>query len=124
MILDINKGRMKHGFTVLAMKGSIHTGPDCRRIEQEVESLIRGNDTRIILDLSNVTHIDSAAIGCIVRCVSHVKKCCGALRLAGASGMIEHSFQLTKLHKIIEIYPTATDAAEHAPQPVQGAENL
>jgi hypothetical protein len=37
------------------------------------------------------------------------------LRLAGATGMIEHSFKLTQLHKVLELYPTAAAAAENLP---------
>jgi hypothetical protein len=67
VILLLNKTIPKQGVTVLQMKGSIHSGPDCRRVEQEVEQLIGANNRFVILDLAEVTHIDSAAIGSIVR---------------------------------------------------------
>ena len=114
MILHMIKGQLK-GVTVLDIKGSIHSGPDCRRLEQEIESLICTNDNRVILDLTQVTHIDSSAIGSIVRCLTRLKNCNGLLRLAGASGMIEHSIKLTQLHKVLELYPTAAAAAENLP---------
>jgi anti-anti-sigma factor len=110
----MNKAHLK-GVTVFDMKGSIHAGPDCRRIEEEIDSLISANQTRVILDLTQVTHIDSAAVGSIVRCFSRLKSCNGMLRLAGATGMTEHSFKLTQVHKILEMYPTAAAAAENLP---------
>jgi anti-anti-sigma factor len=115
VILHLNKVVPKQGVTVLQMKGSIHTGPDCRRIEQETELLIGAKENFVIFDLSNVTHIDSAAIGSIVRCYSRLKSSGGYLRLAGCAGMIEASLKLTQLHKVLEIYPNVAAAAENYP---------
>ena len=97
------------------MKGSIHTGPDCRRVEDEMEKLISAKEKFVIFDLTEVCHIDSAAIGSIVRCFSQLKTSGGHLRLAGCSGMIEKSMKLAQLHKVLEMYPTAAAAAEHFP---------
>ena len=118
MILELTKIHPKPGVTVLHMKGSIHTGPDCRRVEHETEAFVKANELFVIFDLSQVTHIDSAAIGSIVRSFMHLKTSGGALRLAGCKGMIEASLKLTKLHKILDLYPTATDAAENFPPPI------
>jgi anti-anti-sigma factor len=117
VILEITKGQIKDGIAVLTLRGSIHTGPDCRRVEQEVEDLLRGNQTRAIFDLTGITHIDSAAIGTVVRCYSKLKKAGGMLRLAGCNGMIDSSLKLTKVDKVIAIFPTASAAAEDFPLP-------
>jgi anti-anti-sigma factor len=112
VILLLNKSTPKQGVTVLHLKGSIHSGPDCRRVEHEVEQLLGTKHSLVILDLSEVTHIDSAAIGSIVRCFTHVKSVGGQLCLAGCAGMIEASLKLTRLDKVLEIFPTAAAAAE------------
>lgn len=116
MILEISKEQVKDGITVLTMRGSVHTGPDCRRVEHEVEELLRENQTRAIFDLTGVTHIDSAAIGVVVRCYSRLKNAGGALRLAGCNAMIASSLKLTKVDKIIDIFPTAETAADNFPK--------
>jgi anti-sigma B factor antagonist len=115
VILHLLKTNPKQGVTVLQMKGSIHTGPDCRRLEQETETLIGAKETFVIFDLTYVTHIDSAAIGSIVRCFSRLKSSGGYLRLAGCTGMIEASLKLTQLHKVLELHPTVAAAAENYP---------
>ena len=115
MILLLNKMYPKQGLAVLQMKGSIHSGPDCRRLEQETETLIGAKETFVIFDLSDVTHMDSSAIGSIVRCYSRLKSAGGGLRLAGCKGMIDASIKLTQLHKVLELYPTLSAAAENFP---------
>lgn len=112
MILLLDKTSPKPGVAVVQIRGSIHSGPDCRRVEQEVEQLISAKQNFVILDLSQVTHIDSAAIGSIVRCLTRTKESGGKLCLAGCAGMIESSLKLTRLDKVLEIFPTAAAAAE------------
>jgi hypothetical protein len=55
VIFLLNKTNPKQGLTVLRMKGSINSGPDCRRLEQETETLIGAKQTFVIFDLSDVT---------------------------------------------------------------------
>jgi anti-sigma B factor antagonist len=122
VILLMTKRQIQPGLTVLELKGSVHAGTDCRRVEQEVDSLIRAHELRVILDLSQVTHIDSAAIGSVVRCLSQLKKFGGSLRLAGVKGMIEGTLKMTKVDKLIQIYTTAAEAAQDFPAPSGGSD--
>jgi len=128
MILEVTKHQVIPGVTALCMKGSIHTGPDCRRLEHEVTELIREGHKRVIFDVSALTHIDSAAIGSIVRCFSSLKKSQGDLRLAGASGMLEGTLKLTKVDRVISLFPTVAAASENfasvAPPPDASGTNL
>ncbi len=70
MILEFTKRTMQPGVTALGITGSIHCGPECARLEREVDALIASRETRVIFDMAGVTHADSAAIGSIVRCFS------------------------------------------------------
>ena len=115
LILEISKSELKDGITLIMLRGSIHTGPDCRRIEQEVEQLLQSKQTRAIFDFAGITHIDSAAIGVVVRCYSRIKNAGGTLRLAGCNGMVMSSLKLTKVDKVIEIFPDAAAASENFP---------
>ena len=96
----------------LAMRGSIHCGPECARLEREVDEIIATRNTFVIFDMAGVTHMDSAAIGSIVRCLQKLKSLGGGLRIAAAHSMIDHSLNLTKVDKIIQIFPTVDQAAE------------
>jgi anti-sigma B factor antagonist len=117
MILLLAKHELKQGVTVIEMKGSIHAGTDCRRLELEVDHLINAKTALVILDFSNITHIDSSAIGSLVRCHSLVKKSGAVMRIAGVKGMLDGALKLTKVDKLVEIYPTAPAAAENFTAP-------
>jgi len=73
---------------------------------------IAAHETRVILDMAGVTHVDSAAIGAIVRCLTKLKGAGGGLRIAAVEPMIGYSLKLTKVDKIVEIFPTVDQAAK------------
>jgi anti-anti-sigma factor len=112
MILEFTKRTMQPGVTALVMKGSIHCGPECARLEREVDGMIASRETRVIFDMAGVTHADSAAIGAIVRCLGKLKSAGGGLRIAAAQSMVDHSLKLTKVDKVIEVFSTVEQAAQ------------
>jgi anti-anti-sigma factor len=110
MILKFTKREVEPGLAVLTIEGNIHCGPECARLEREVDAMIAARETRVILDMAGVTHADSAAIGAIVRCFAKIKGAGGALRIAGAQLMIDYSLKLTKVDKIIGMFATVEQA--------------
>lgn len=121
MILDFRRRALQPGMSALQMKGSIHCGPECARLEREVDGMIAAHETRVIFDMAGVTHADSAAIGAIVRCLTKLKSAGGGLRIAAAQPMIEHSLKLTKVDILIEIFPTVDQAAKGFSGPDESA---
>ena len=112
MILQFLRHELSPGVVALEIKGNVHCGPECVRLEREVDALVKDNLTCVVFDLKSVTHMDSAAIGAIVRCHSKLKNAGGALRLASAQPMIAHSLQITKVDRIIKVFPTIPDATQ------------
>jgi anti-anti-sigma factor len=108
---EFKKTSAPSGVTILAIKGSIHCGPECARLEEAVDAMIAAHETRVIFDMAGVTHADSAAMGSIVRCLAKLKKAGGNLHIAAAQSMIDYSLKLTRIDKLIEMFPTVTEAA-------------
>ncbi len=80
-------------------------------LESEVNALVDEKQTRLILDLSDVSTMDSAAIGAVVRCFRKVKSVGGDLRLACAPAVIARILDQTKVNKIVPTFATVADAA-------------
>ena len=87
---------------------------DAARIEEvgrELDGLIeQSGHPKFIIDFSNVTHISSAAIGVIISAHKKAVSMKGELRLAAIGPRIYEVFKLTKLDKLLKIYPD-TDKA-------------
>ena len=111
MILQFTKQQIEPGLTALVIKGSIHCGPECARLEKQVDELIGLRESRVIFDMTGVTHMDSAAIGALVRCLTKLNKAGGGLRMACAQPMVDYSLKLTKLDKLIPNYKSVGEAA-------------
>jgi len=109
------KKQIQTGVVLLEITGSIRIGRNCREIEEAVEEMIRLQQTWAIFDLSGVSFIDSSAIGTLVRCFTELKKSGGGLRLSGVKGMVEGALKLTQMDRVIEIYPTASEASRGLP---------
>ena len=110
MILQFHRHEIAPGIVSLEIKGNVHCGPECVRLEKEVDSLIQDNMTQVVFDLKSVTHMDSAAIGSVVRCHSKLRNAGGGLLLAGAQPTIAHSLSITKVDKIVPLFPGVTEA--------------
>jgi anti-anti-sigma factor len=112
VILQITRRTIQPGTIVLEIKGSIHSGPECAKLGEEVDKLIEARQTRVIFDMSGVTHADSAAIGAIVKCFTKLKGVNGALRIASVQPMVDYSLKLTKVDRVIDIFPSVDQAAK------------
>ena len=113
MILQFSRRELAPGVAVLEIQGNVHCGPECARLEREVDGLLKDRFIRVVLDLKGVSHMDSAAIGAIVRCHAKLKAAGGALRIASVQPMIAHSLQLTKVDRIISVYPGVSEAVQN-----------
>lgn len=112
MILEFTRRTVQPGMAVLSMRGSIHCGPECARLEKEVDALIMARATRLIFDMQGVTHADSTAIGTIVRCYAKLRNAGGGLRIAAMQSMVDYSLKITKVDKVIELFPTVEQATQ------------
>lgn len=66
----------------------------------------------VILDLSDATFLDSAALGVLVRGMKRCRQMGGDLRLCAIPAPIRMIFELTRLDKAFLIFPTAQDALQ------------
>ena len=46
MILIFTRRSLQPGLTALAIQGNIHCGPECLRLENEVDALLAAHETR------------------------------------------------------------------------------
>jgi anti-anti-sigma factor len=111
----LSQKEIKPGIWVFELSGRVQMGPDCKRVDHEVETHIAKNETRIILDMAAVDHIDSAFVGQIVKSFTKLSQSGGSLRLAAVKGMVEGVLNMTQLNRVIHIYPTALAASEDFP---------
>jgi anti-anti-sigma factor len=65
---------------------------------------------RVVLDLSKVDFIDSSGCGAILSCLKSLATVGGDLKLCQVGPRVRKTFELIRLHKICEIFPTREEA--------------
>lgn len=66
----------------------------------------------LILDVSRLSYLDSAAVGFLVNAYIARERNGKRLALAGVQGMTEHILAATRVAKVFQIYPTVREAEE------------
>ena len=110
--VEIVKKELKPGIVVLELSGPLQMGVECKQLELAFDQLIRDNHTRVVVDLSKLTKLDSGGLGKLVNCFSRLKTAGGTLRLAGTTGMIDGVLKLAHADRFLKAYPTALEATE------------
>jgi anti-sigma B factor antagonist len=110
--VEITRKELNPGVVVLELRGPLQMGVECKRLELAVDQLLREKQTRVVLDLSACSKVDSGGVGKIVNCLSRLKVAGGTLRLSGVTGMICGVLKLTKVDRLVKIYPTALEASQ------------
>ena len=110
--MQIVKKEFKPGIIILALTGPLQIGVECKQLELAFDQLLRDGHTRVVLDLSKLTKLDSCGLGKIVNCFSRLKTAGGALCLAGTTGMIDGVLKLAHADRFLKVFPTSREAAE------------
>ncbi len=69
-----------------------------------------GGRTRVILDLSRVTFVDSAGLSGLLACLQQLDQAGGDLKLCGITEEVRVLFNLIKMQRLIEIFDDQDEA--------------
>ena len=75
-----------------------------------VGSLLAAGDRRVLLDLSKVTYVDSATIGCFMDLYRQTTAAGGALKLSNVQKRVETMLSLTGAQNFLEIHADEASA--------------
>jgi anti-anti-sigma factor len=78
----------------------------------KVSELIEQGALKLVIDLSEVSYVDSASIGCLMDIYRMLTDRSGALRLVGLQERVETMVSLTGLHNLVEIFREERSALE------------
>jgi anti-anti-sigma factor len=97
------------GVSVLRFKTNAELTHSAHELDELRKEVLEQSDTRVIIDLSRVTRIDSAGLGQLMSCYSHLIKNRGALKVLNPAPEIRKMLDMTGLSSII---PTFHDEQE------------
>jgi anti-sigma B factor antagonist len=95
---------------VLVLEGRIVLGEETTALRDTVKSVLAQGKKKIVLDLKNVTMIDSSGLGAMVSVHSSAKASGATLRLCNLGTRTNELLQMTRLLTVFEVSGSETDA--------------
>ncbi len=98
------------GVTVIQMEGRIVLGEESNALRERVKSLLADNKKDIVLNMDNVTYIDSAGLGALVAAHHSARSQNASLKLSNLGSKFQEVLQVTKLLTVFEVYDSEAAA--------------
>ena len=87
----------------------VYTAPD---FKSAINKVIDSGATKIVIDLTDVSYMDSSGFGTLLGATKRIRPKGGAISLIGCSEAIERMLKITRLDTIFGMYPTVDEAVE------------
>ena len=111
MQLKINVRTLNDGIIVVDCVGRIVFGEETAELRDRIKALI-SKDSRIVLNLADVTYIDSGGLGTLVSLYITARNTGGAVKLARLTQRVGDLLQITKLLTVFEVFPSDEEAVQ------------
>ena len=94
---------------VLPLKGEIdlHVSPS---VTVSLNEMINKKPERMVVDLSDVSYIDSAGLAALIEAMQKVEGYGGKFMLAGLQETVRSIFEISRLDQVFQIFPDADSA--------------
>jgi|SRR6185437_4580894 len=102
--------RQVNSVTIVDMSGRITLGEGSVVLRDTIRDLLSKGDKKILLNLGNVTYIDSSGIGELVSAFTSVRNQGGELKLLNLTKKVHDLLQITKLYTVFDIRDDETAA--------------
>ena len=113
MKLDLEE---KGGVSILVLSGQLARGAE-KQFREAIDTLVSSGRSKILIDFTEVTFMDSAGIGELVASYRTIGRLGGALKILNPGSKVQDSLTLTNLLPIFEVFEDEEEAvASFAPE--------
>ncbi len=96
--------RQVNSVTVVDLSGRITLGEGCSQLRDLIRDLLAKGHTKMLLNLAEVTYIDSSGIGELVSGFTAVSNHGGQLKLLNLTKKVHDLLQITKLLTVFDVH--------------------
>ncbi len=106
------KASVRHigNVAVVDLSGRFTLGEGSGLVRNTIKGLVQEGRRRILLNLADVSYIDSAALGELVGAFATVTNAGGTIKLLNAQGRVSEILTVTKLYTVFESFTDETAA--------------
>ncbi len=102
--------RQVNSVSVVDLSGRITLGEGCSQLRELIRDLLAKGQKNILLNLGEVTYIDSSGIGELVSGFTAVSNQGGYLKLLNLTKKVHDLLQITKLLTVFDVHDDETKA--------------
>lgn len=92
------------GVTIVDVSGRITLGEGSTRLREMIRDLLNQGQKRVVVNLADVSYIDSSGIGELVSAYTAVKNQGGDLKLLGLTKKVRDLLQITRLYTVFDVH--------------------
>jgi anti-sigma B factor antagonist len=96
--------RSQSGVKIIKLRGRLNLGESVDRMRQTCDDMMAAGEIRFVVDLAEVSMIDSSGIGLLVRCLTAAKQHGGSLKLLNPSKFSVQTLRMTGLLNLFEVF--------------------
>jgi len=100
--------RQASSVTIVDLEGRLVIGPEANALKDKFDQIDRKGTENILVNLSNVTQLDSSGICSLLHGYNLMKQKGGTLKLLHPGG---HAREVLEVMRLIEVIPTLDDEA-------------
>jgi anti-sigma B factor antagonist len=101
-----------NGVTVLQLNGRVTLGEESSQLRTKLKDALSQGKTRLVLDLADVSYIDSAGLGTLVAGFTSAQNQGASLKLANLTKRFKEQLNITKLVTIFDVFDSVSDAVK------------
>jgi anti-sigma B factor antagonist len=98
------------GVSVVELDGRIVLGEESNSLREKLKSLIAEGKKKIVLNMANITYIDSTGLGTLVAGHVSARSQRASVRLCHLGQKFHEVLQITKLLTVFDVYDTEAAA--------------
>lgn len=107
--------RQVDSVTVVDVSGRITLGEACKELREAIRGELGKGHKNILLNLADVTYIDSSGIGELVSAYTAVSNQGGQLKLLNLTKKVHDLLQITKLYTVFDVHNDEAKAVSSFP---------
>jgi anti-sigma B factor antagonist len=101
--------RVVDGVTIMSGHGRVMFGEEATALRDSLKEALT-KTSKLILNLSDVTYIDSGGLGTLVGVYSSARKAGADIKLTGLGQRLRDVLQITKLATVFQVFDTEQEA--------------
>lgn len=102
--------RRKENVAILDLKGKLTIGKGDVMLRKHIDELLKNNEKSIVLNMHEVTYMDSSGVGELVSSFTSVSNRGGKLKLLSLSTKVHDLLQITQLLRVFDIFDNEEEA--------------